>query len=277
VQLHDGACVPASSKSLTFWDSKLTFLDRHAFSYLAKKLDFLKMRNVTFETSSPDFLSDLSVSRLYLISVPLTTTQVSFLNLSRLVDLQLDQTGIDDIPLLLGAGKLARLSLNRNYITAIRGEALVHAGGGLTSLHLRQNRITKLYPNCFVGLDFLQELDLSGNYLTHLTAGRFRPLFRLQALYLEGNDIRFVPALKGLPAPIQIALHQSNCSSFELYAGLTCIPTKASVTTKHFLLQDGLEKCSKNNCSNEICFNLIGGTSCMSAETSFLGAFSCTE
>ena len=93
------------------------------------------------------------------------------------------------------------VDLTNNVLTEVSNastSSLRALGAGLTTLRLAQNRIAWIQSGVLDQLPWLQELDLSGNRLTQLTAGLFGAggLVQLKVLDVSNNGIaRIAPGL----------------------------------------------------------------------------------
>lgn len=82
--------------------------------------------------------------------------------------------------------KLQRLNLSGNRFNSLRNKPLVRSPW-LRSLKLRNSKIYHMYPEFFLALPNLRELDVSANNMAAINIAAFRELKRLEYLNLTGN------------------------------------------------------------------------------------------
>jgi len=279
MKLEAESCVPASARILTIRYGHMVSLSNETLSAISPKLVFLKLANVTYQSISPDFLSQSSIRLLYLNNINLKAAPIFWKGLASLVVLDLNDTEITEIPTLSGSKNLRRLSMNRNKIFEILPDVLANAGERLTSLLLRNNYIRKLHPRCFFGLSNLEELDLSNNFLNNLPPNRFQDLHSLRVLFVFRNNIHTISTLVGVKPALIIWIDRNrNCSSFDLGSNITCRPVQArNAYAKIFILEDRFDDCSSSTCFNATCLDLTGSFTCKHPATEFTKRIICRE
>jgi Leucine-rich repeat (LRR) protein len=81
----------------------------------------------------------------------------------------------------------------------------------ITSLDLRDNKITTLQSGLFSGSDIMS-LDLRDNEISTIQAGAFTNA-KINYLYLDGNKLSPVPTKENLGLPNSTTLHVDNQNS----------------------------------------------------------------
>ena len=112
-----------------------------------------------------------------------------------------------------GLANLVELDLSYNSLLDIPSAALNEVDvPSLMTLSLSGNRgILHLAPEAFLGLSYLQKLDLSNCAIEHVPPGAFAGLGRLQRLFLNGNRVSTLGAQ--LPPSLHgISLHDNRWS-----------------------------------------------------------------
>ena len=83
------------------------------------------------------------------------------------------------------------LILNGNKLNALNMQAVNESFSKLIKLYLRSNNI--LFISQFAALPILEVLDLGCNQLTRVPAKFFESVPNLSQLYLDNNQIEFLP------------------------------------------------------------------------------------
>lgn len=147
--------------------NEIEFLNPHTFRYL-KKLSVLELNN------NP-------------LSVIGDSTRGELQSLTHLHVLHLGSTNLSSLPFDMFNGmQLTSLYLNGNRLT--RMPYLTALGDSLLNFNVDDNLFEELNADSFSSLSYLTSLNMSGNHLLRsVHKNTFRPLVRLQVLYLNFN------------------------------------------------------------------------------------------
>ncbi|KFB51049.1 AGAP007469-PA-like protein [Anopheles sinensis] len=191
-----------------------------AFFRQIENLTYLNLednRITRIECSQP--VSFNSLAQLSLATNQLSTFQTPGMEFPELVDLVLAGNSLTSIPRNLAKYPvLQRLDLNRNKI-ALADLATIRLARNLTSLLLRENRITSIVCSSPVSHDRLQTILLNSNQLERLNfSGCNFP--KLTTLAMRSNKFSVVPSnvFQAFPA-VRISLegHQFRCDDLLSY------------------------------------------------------------
>lgn len=100
---------------------------------------------------------------------------------------------------LRGLTGLENLQLEDNQITSIQSGAFV--GSGVTEIHLRNNRLTRIESETFTNMPNLDYLDVSNNLIANIDAGAFGNLPQLWKVDFTGNQLTTLHANVFAPLP----------------------------------------------------------------------------
>ncbi|XP_072043266.1 uncharacterized protein [Amphiura filiformis] len=138
------------------------------------------------------FANLANLQGLYLYNNTLVTLQPGVFNgLTNLQWLLLNRTNMESVSedLFKGLVNLKRLDLSRNKLSELPVR-LIRDLVNLEVIILDENLLTSLHEHFFLGLNQLQELDLSGNMFNDtLSADFFKDLENLHILRLDNNNL----------------------------------------------------------------------------------------
>lgn len=188
--LHTLAADNNLIKSICYKKCDLTSLKLHG----ASKLEVLSLSHNNI--AHVEFCSFRDTHRLRCINLSHNNIQViqesTFAAALSLTQLNLDNNLLECMPDVSSNRYLTSLSLRNNKLTEIKGE---HFGttSTLETLLLGGNRISQIHCDTFDRLTWLQKLDLSGNSLRSLPHGWMKGLVNLKHLDLRNNLFTCVP------------------------------------------------------------------------------------
>jgi Leucine-rich repeat (LRR) protein len=139
------------------------------------------------------FAQNSNLDYLSLVGNTIVVNPNSFVGMSGLNGLNLNDNGITDIPsgTFTPLVNLEYLSLSKNRVTQIRANSLP---ASLVQLDLSGNPLGTIPDGTFQDLVNLYELDLTFTALTSLSSNSFRGLARLGHITLNTNQIQDLPA-----------------------------------------------------------------------------------
>lgn len=118
----------------------------------------------------------------------------TFVNLTTLVNLELNSNGLEELPqkLFWPLKNITSIQLGSNKLRSLHSSQF-QGLDKLLSLYLYKNNLTQLPENVFANLTSLKNLDLLSNNLGNLTAEDFSSLTGLENLKLGGNPFTSLP------------------------------------------------------------------------------------
>ena len=206
--------------SLKLDENELGVIPSNAFSPFASRLEELDLSGNGLNSTSLTTFSDLTSIRVlivdnnqlqdmsYLAKTPMTkilrifsvkrnrlnSTVFSVLsNFINLGELFLDNNDIESIPdrVFQSIHNIRVLSLGRNILQSISGDAFSGLQQTCRYLDLSRNRLSQIEKHTFSSLKNLKHLDLSENNLTSIDLPPI--MLKLQVLQLGGNRLQMFP------------------------------------------------------------------------------------
>ena len=180
--------LPASVHSVYLTLNKIERLEKGII--VNEHLRYLNFAYNSIIEIEDDVFINTNLENLYLMCNKLTDTKFAFTLPCTLRFLNLNENKIVEIfpESFSKLTKLNELSLDSNYITAIRRDSL-RGLSNLEYLNLRKNRIHKIQAGSFQDLTKLFYLDLGFNELHSLDSGVFNGLKTLNYLHVDKSNI----------------------------------------------------------------------------------------
>ncbi len=187
----------------------------------------LWLKNAAATPTKSSFLGE----HMNLTQIPASATKVSlrfkhisqlpggaFSHLQHCTDLDLSHNRVSyiDTEAFTGLSSLQRLDLRNNEISSLP-PGVFSPLKQCTALNVSSNMITAIEDDTFAQQSLLVELDLSLNYIRVLGPHSFRGLVMLKVLYLQENDISFLPrgVFTGLTQLNTLHLDSNQISSLD--------------------------------------------------------------
>ncbi|KAJ8031948.1 Leucine-rich repeat-containing protein 4C [Holothuria leucospilota] len=112
---------------------------------------------------------------------------------SRILELQVNRIQRIGLQSFSGYRNVKTLDLSRNDISIVAPESFLNVNQ-LKNIILSQNYLTKIYNGTFAGTEYhLERIYLNNNHITNMSRWAFQGLSTLSLLYLNSDEIRYLP------------------------------------------------------------------------------------